>query len=69
MNKNDLKYFKIASELNKCYHNDLKNKKLHFRGNLNSFSLISVDKTTAEIGVSNLKSRDKAVFNVEAFQI
>ncbi len=43
----NLKYFKIANELNDEFHKELIKKKLHFRGNENSFSLISVAKETA----------------------
>jgi hypothetical protein len=60
MNRN-LKYFKIANELNKDFHNQLIERKLHFRGNENSFSLISVAKETAEKGVPNLKEKEDAI--------
>ena len=55
-----LKYFKIAKELNANHHDLLVKKKLHFRGNINSFSLISLAEETAEIGFSNLKDKIEA---------
>lgn len=48
-----LKYFKIAKDLNEKYHEELIIKKLHFRGNLNSFSLISVNQHSPELGIAN----------------
>ena len=56
----DLKYFLLAKELNTEHHQKLISKKLHFRGNLNSLSLISVDKNTAEKGIPNIKSKEEA---------
>lgn len=60
MNRN-FEFFKIANELNKQFHKQLIEKKLHFRGNENSFSLISVAKETAEKGKSGFKSKEKAI--------
>ncbi len=59
--KDNFKYFNIVKELNEEYNKELLNKKLHFRGNQNSFSLISLAKETAEKGKSGMKSKDKAV--------
>lgn len=56
MQMDPLKYFKYAKELNKKHDEGLRKKKLHFRGNLNSFSLVSLDPRTPEVGISNLKS-------------
>ncbi len=50
MKNQNLNYFAIAKELNTENHKELKKNKLHFRGNFNSFSLISLDKETAEKG-------------------
>ncbi len=57
----NFKYFKIARKLNQDFHEELKNGKLHFRGNLNSLSLISIDKITAEKGISNIKNEEDAI--------
>lgn len=56
----NIEYFKVAKELNKKFHSDLIKKKLHFRGNENSFSLISVAKETAEKGKSGFKTKKRA---------
>ena len=56
----ELKYFKLAKELNDEQHDLLIEKKLHFRGNKNSVSLISLAKETAEKGVPNIKEKEKA---------
>jgi hypothetical protein len=45
-----MKYFRAAKELNEEYEKDLKVKKLHFRGNRGSFSLISLDLMIPEQG-------------------
>lgn len=52
----DLKYIKMAQQLNSEYHEKLIEKELHFRGNINSFSLVSLSEKTPELGISNLKS-------------
>ena len=54
-------FFKLAMELNKELHSELLKKKLHFRGNKNSISLISLEKDTAEKGISNIKTKEKAL--------
>jgi hypothetical protein len=56
----ELKYFKLAKELNDEHHDLLIEKKLHFRGNKNSVSLISLAKETAEKGIPNIKEKEKA---------
>lgn len=56
----ELKYFKIAKFLNDKHHEILIEKKLHFRGNKNSISLISLSKETAEKGIPNIKEIEKA---------
>jgi len=61
MNVRNMEYFRIVKELNTELHEELINKKLHFRGNENSFSLISVAKETAERGKSGLKDKNKAI--------
>ena len=50
MIEDSMKYFRFAQELNKKYAEMLKTKKLHFRGNRESFSLISLDRKTPEQG-------------------
>jgi len=55
-----LKYFTCAKELNDEHHKVLRKEKLHFRGNINSFSLISLDPKTPELGSPPLKSKIKA---------
>jgi hypothetical protein len=55
-----LKFFQYSKELNEKHHDFLIKNKFHFRGNLNSFSLVSLQKETAEKGVSNLKDKEKA---------
>lgn len=56
----ELKYFKLAKELNDKHHTFLIAKKLHFRGNKNSVSLISLARETAEKGIPNIKEMGKA---------
>jgi hypothetical protein len=55
MQEENLKYFKLAKELNEKFHNELLEKEAHFRGNINSFSLISLSRETPEKGVSVTK--------------
>jgi len=50
MAEDSLKYFRIAQELNKKNGVKLKDDKLHFRGNIGSFSLISLAMKTPEQG-------------------
>jgi len=56
----EFKYFKLAKELNDKHHNFLIENKLHFRGNKNSVSLISLARETAEKGISNIKGIEEA---------
>lgn len=51
---NNLKYFQIAKMLNDKYNGTLIQMKAHFRGNMNSYSLVSLDSVTPEIGISGL---------------
>lgn len=51
-----MKFFQMAHELNLVNHEKLKEKELHFRGSMHSFSLISLARETAEVGLKNLKS-------------
>ena len=55
----ELKYLIIAKALNDKYCNKLRENKLHFRGNLNSFSLISLSRNTPESGISALKKEEE----------
>lgn len=54
-----LHYFKLAIELNEKHADLLQNLELHCRGNLNSMSLISVNKDTPERGFSNIENEDE----------
>jgi hypothetical protein len=54
-----LKYFKIAKELNKKFKKDLKQQKAHFRGNINSFSCISLCRETPELGEGGMKTYER----------
>lgn len=60
MENYNLDYFRKAKHLNEKHHKVLKSKELHFRGSLNSFSLVSVAKKTAEKGKSQLKTEKSA---------
>lgn len=57
----ELQFFKIAKELNedKELHNELVKNECHFRGSINSFSLVSVSSQKPELGISNLKNKDE----------
>lgn len=56
-----LRYFKYAKDLNEKHHKLLIEKELHFKGNINSFSLISVSQMSPELGIkSGLKSINSA---------
>ena len=57
-----LKYFRIVKKLNEQYHEVLKRKEIHFRGNENSFSLISISQKSPELGV---KKGLKSELNIE----
>jgi hypothetical protein len=65
MEKGRLKYFRLAKELNDENHELLVEKKFHFRGNENSISLISLNKETAEKGISNITDKEKAKLLLE----
>jgi len=54
----ELKYIKIAHELNTELAGKLAAQEFHFRGNLNSFSLISLSKGTPEMGYSGLQTKE-----------
>ena len=56
MTENPLKYFEISMKLNERFSAKLKEKQLHFRGNRNSYSLISLSQDTPELGLSGLKT-------------
>ena len=56
----ELNYFRIAKKLNEKHQSILKEKQLHFRGNVNSFSLVSYRQETPELGKSGLKSENYA---------
>lgn len=46
----EIKYFKLAKELNDQFHDKLIKNKIHFRGSLNSLSLISFSEEKPELG-------------------
>ena len=54
MNSEKLKYFELAKKLNSAHGEELLRKRAHFRGNVNSCSLISLDSETPEIGESGI---------------
>jgi len=56
----ELRFIELAHELNTCHHQDLVRAKLHFRGSINSMSLVSLSKETPEIGLSNIRSKASA---------
>lgn len=60
MFEEELKYFTLANELNKKHHTLLLEKQLHFRGNIKSFSIVSVSQITPERGKSGLTSKEQA---------
>ncbi len=51
-----LKYFRIAKTLNVKHEEALLQRKWHFRGNCNSYSLISLNSDTPELGLSRMKA-------------
>lgn len=59
MAEDSMKYFRIAKELNEECLKDLKAKKLHFRGNVGSFSLISLDRKTPEQGKGGFSDKEQ----------
>ncbi|MDH6305939.1 hypothetical protein M2459_002950 [Parabacteroides sp. PF5-5] len=54
MEKNEFKYFQLAKKYNNLYKDVLLEKQAHFRGNKNSYSLISLNPETPELGTSDL---------------
>lgn len=60
MNRFSLDFMQMAQELNLEHHEKLRDRALHYRGNINSFSLVSLSDDTPEIGISNLKSKMQA---------
>lgn len=63
MAEDRLKYFRIAKKLNedKDVKKILNDKKLHFRGNVGSFSLISLNQKTPEQGKAGFVNEKKGV--------
>jgi RecB family endonuclease NucS len=59
MAEDSMKHLRIAQELNKECEEMLKGKKLHFRGNNGSFSLISLDRKTPEQGKGGFKDKEQ----------
>jgi hypothetical protein len=56
-----LEYFQIAQELNEEFKTELTQKQLHFRGNVGSFSLISLNQFTPEQGKGRLTTRKQGL--------
>ncbi len=54
-----MKFFRIAQELNREYEDILKDKKMHFRGNRGSFSLISLARETPEQGEGGFTEKEQ----------
>lgn len=59
MATDSLKYFKIAKKLNEELKKEPSARKLHFRGNIGSFSLISLDRETPEQGKGGFKDEEQ----------
>jgi len=55
-----LKYFELAKKLNAMHREELVIKEAHFRGSMNSCSLISLNHETAEIGESGITEKNAA---------
>lgn len=55
-----LEFFELAKELNETHHEELLKKELHFRGNFNSISLVSLSQKSPEMGKSSIKSKATA---------
>ena len=64
-----LKYFKMAMELNKEKHDELKKKQCHFRGGFGSMSLISVAFWSPERGKSGIKNEGRAEEKLKSFKV
>ena len=64
----NLKYFKLANELNEKFSKKLLEMEAHFRGNVKSCSLISLNSETPEIGVSGIKTMEKAEKELSKFK-
>lgn len=62
-------YLKLAKELNDELHDELLKKKVHFRGSMNSLSLISLASETAERGVTGIKSKNAAIEKLKTFKV
>ena len=56
--KDKLQFFRIAKRLNEEFKSELLEIGAHFRANENSFSLVSLNPLTPELGISNLKTTD-----------
>ncbi|MEZ4600145.1 MAG: hypothetical protein R2940_10210 [Syntrophotaleaceae bacterium] len=59
MAEDTMKYFRMAKELNEECKDRLNANKLHFRGNVGSFSLISLAKDTPEQGKGGFTSKEQ----------
>jgi len=60
MEMKELEYFKLAKSLNEKFSEELLKKEAHFRGNIKSFSLISLNSKTHERGDSGIKTEKTA---------
>ena len=64
--KNDkLHYFRIAKQLNEKHWEKLISDKLHFRGNMHSFSLVSVSQEFPEKARADYKRLKKVKVNIK----
>ena len=62
-----MEYFQLAKSLNERFREELLKKEAHFRGSVNSLSLISLNKETPEMGVGNIKTEARAVEELQKF--
>jgi len=67
MENKDLKYFELVKLLNEKWSEELLKKEAHFRGNISSFSLISLNSKTPEIGISKITTEEKAKEELSKF--
>ena len=69
MKEDKLHFIRIANNLNNELHETLVKRKLHFRGNFKSFSIISVSQETPEIGKSGLKTEKDALRVLDSLKL
>ncbi|MDR2691452.1 MAG: hypothetical protein LBB73_04030 [Dysgonamonadaceae bacterium] len=64
----ELKYFKLAKQLNERFREELLKKEAHFRGNIKSCSLISLNRETPAIGISDILTETAAESKLSEFE-